>query len=133
MTSYLLDTNHASALLKDRRVLDQRIRAASNDPELCVSVTSVAELWYMVFKSAKVTENSIELEKLLNDLHRRPFGELAAKEFGVIKTELRRIGRPIPDADNQIAAVARVDGLIVLTADAHFNNVANLKTENWLQ
>jgi tRNA(fMet)-specific endonuclease VapC len=86
----------------------------------------------MVFNSTKVKVNSVELHKLLNDLGIWPFSEAAAKVLGVIKTDLCKLGRMIPDADIQIAAIARVDQLVVLTADAHFNNIPNLKTENWL-
>jgi len=39
---------------------------------------------------------------------------------------------PIPTADAQIAAIARVHGLTVLTNDRHFDDVDSLNMENWL-
>jgi predicted nucleic acid-binding protein len=39
---------------------------------------------------------------------------------------------PIPPLDAQIAAVARVHGLVVLTADHHFENLDRVSRENWL-
>ena len=53
-------------------------------------------------------------------------------EYGRIRTELRQKGRPIPDIDIQIAAIARVNDLVVLTADKHFFNIGGLHVENWL-
>jgi len=132
MTSYLLDTNHVSAMLKKNAIFLQNMGLRNVSGRLIVSIPSVAELWFMVFNSAKQQANSDDLNKVLKGLDRCGFTEEAAKEFGRIKAELRRMGCPIPDADVQIAAIARLNSLTVLTADAHFNNVSNLKTENWL-
>jgi tRNA(fMet)-specific endonuclease VapC len=41
-------------------------------------------------------------------------------------------GRPIPQIDVQIAAIARVNDLTLLTSDKHFRTVDNLKLEDWL-
>jgi tRNA(fMet)-specific endonuclease VapC len=60
------------------------------------------------------------------------FTAQAAEEFGRIKSELRRTGHPIPDVDAQIAGIARLNDLTLLTADAHFAAVQDLKNENWL-
>ena len=54
----------------------------------------------------------------------------AAMEFGRIKAELSRRGTLIPDADIQIAAVARSHGLVLLTADSHFSHIDGLTTED---
>ena len=53
-------------------------------------------------------------------------------EYGRIKAELRRKGRPIPPIDMQIAAIDRVNDLTVLTADLHFSYIDGLATETWL-
>src|SRR5438552_1426038 len=45
--------------------------------------------------------------------------------------ELRRAGRPIPDVDAQIAAIARSNGLTLLSADVHFGFVSGLVVEDW--
>lgn len=44
----------------------------------------------------------------------------------------RRGGRKIPPIDAQIAAIARVHSLVVLTADRHFERVDGITVENWL-
>lgn len=42
-----------------------------------------------------------------------PFDSAAAKAYAVIAAELRMAGRPIMDADCQIAAIARLYGAVV--------------------
>jgi len=132
MTPFLLDTNHVSAILKKNAAFIQNLSARAGTETLCVSIPSIAELWFMVFNSVKQQSNREDLIKVLDGLARLDFTEAAAEEFGRIKAELRRKGRPIPDAAVQIAAIAKVNELTVLTADAHFANIADLKTENWL-
>ena len=86
----------------------------------------------MIFKSSQAVANQRKLEALLGQFVTYPFDQLAAKEFGRIVTDLRRIGRPIPAIDMQIAAVALANDLVLLTADRHFDHVAALKHENWM-
>jgi tRNA(fMet)-specific endonuclease VapC len=85
----------------------------------------------MVFNSTRVAENTNDLRRVLQDLRLWEFDLAAATEFGRIKSELRRVGRPIPDVDVQIAAVARCNGLSLLSADAHFASIAGLTVEDW--
>jgi len=61
-----------------------------------------------------------------------PFDTESAEEYGRIRAEQRKKGRPIPGTDAQIAAVARLHGLTVLSADRHFTYVDALSVENWL-
>jgi tRNA(fMet)-specific endonuclease VapC len=131
MTGYLLDTNHASALWTNHPGLVARI-AALSDAELSLCLPTIGELWFMVHNSTKVAANEASLRQFLPRFRQYPFDHAAAQEFGRIKTELRAAGRPIPSVDVQIAAVARTNNLIVLTGDAHFAAVPNLKFENWL-
>jgi tRNA(fMet)-specific endonuclease VapC len=129
-TNYVLDTNHASAIWKaDPKVLT-RIGAA-HDVVLHLCLPSVAELWYMVFNSSRVAENEVRLRTFLNGFPILPLDDAAAEEFGRIKSELRRSATPIPDVDALIAAVARSRDMVVLTADAHFGRVPDLRLENW--
>ena len=49
-----------------------------------------------------------------------------ARQYGRIKVELRRKGRPIPENDMWIAAVALQHGLTLATRDAHFDAIDGL-------
>jgi tRNA(fMet)-specific endonuclease VapC len=62
-----------------------------------------------------------------------PYDEAAADIFGLIRAEQRVKGQPIPPMDAQIAALARLHGLTILTDDRHFQFVSDLSVENWLR
>jgi tRNA(fMet)-specific endonuclease VapC len=106
MSSYLLDTNHASALYKRQLNLAAHPRRRPEDT-FSISMPGIGELWYMVFNSTRVGENVDAMNSMLLELTFIPFDPVAARQFGLIKTELRKAGRMIPDVDIQIAAVAR--------------------------
>ena len=54
-----------------------------------------------------------------------------AHVYGEVKDELRLKGRPIPENDVWIAAVARQHGLMLVTRDEHFQHVNGLGVEGW--
>ncbi len=133
MTRYLLDTNHAGlALRRSIDVLQELQSKLSADDRMYLSTPTVAELWYMVFKSDQVVANKGRLERLLGALDHAEFDLAAAEEFGRIHAALRKLGQPIPVADMQIAAVALTKGLVLATADAHFARIPGLVTVNLL-
>lgn len=92
----------------------------------------LGELYYAIYASQRREENLERLGDLLEALILWPFDQLAAEEFGRIQAEQKAKGRPIPPLDAQIAAVARVHDLVLLTADHHFELVDGLVVENWL-
>lgn len=133
MSGYLLDTNHASKAMADNSALRPKLVEAAKRGSIYLPMPVVGELWFMVFNSTRIQDNQRRLERLLQLCAISPFGSACALEFGRIRAELRRLGRPIPPIDAQIAAIARVNSLTVLSADAHFLYVPNLQVENWLQ
>ena len=131
MRRYLLDTNHAGELLKKNPRMRTRVRPDSG-LELGVARPTVGELWYMVLNSARIRENQLGLDELLGEMKIWELDDPACFEFGTIRVELRKRGTPLPQIDVQIAAIARVNDLTVLSADRHFNMVQGLRVENWL-
>jgi tRNA(fMet)-specific endonuclease VapC len=133
MADYLLDTNHASKLMAGEEPIVSRIRQAqAAGDRLGLSVTVLGKLYYAVYASQRRQENSQRLHGLLEALILWPFDELAAEEFGRIQAEQKAKGRPISPMDAQVAAVARVHELTLLTADRHFQFVDLPALENWL-
>jgi tRNA(fMet)-specific endonuclease VapC len=132
MTRYLLDTNHVSAFWSQNDTLRARMSNVS-DAEFNLCTPSVGELWHMVFNSTRVEHNMARLEVLLRQFPILDFDLNAAVEFGRLWTVLRRRGRPIPVVDAQIAAIAIVHNLVILTSDVrHFAEVPGILFENWL-
>jgi tRNA(fMet)-specific endonuclease VapC len=50
-----------------------------------------------------------------------------ARQHGAVKNKLRLKGRPLPENDVWIAALALQHDLILVTCDAHFQEVESLK------
>lgn len=133
MTRYLLDTNHASYLMgNDARIITKLQEKSQPDDVFGISVTVLGELYFAVHASQRRDQNLQRLMRMLTTLQVYPFDRLAAEEFGRIQAEQKTKGRPIPPLDAQIAAVARKQGLTILTADRHFESIDALNVENWL-
>jgi tRNA(fMet)-specific endonuclease VapC len=54
-----------------------------------------------------------------------------AKWYGEVKNGLRQKGRPIPENDIWISAMALEYDLILVSRDGHFEKVEQLKLERW--
>src|SRR5438477_10916506 len=119
MTRYLVDTNHASAVYRRQLDLCQHKKHRSGDT-FGIATPAVGELWFMVFNSSRAVENIPGMVAVIAQYETWDFDQTAASEFGRIKADLRRKGRPIQDVDVQIAAIARVNDLTLLTDDADF-------------
>jgi len=133
MASYLLDTNHASRLMAQEEPMASRVRqAAAGGDQFGISVTVLGELYFAAYASHRREQNLSRLQALSNTLIIWPFDESAAQTFGRIQAEQKAAGHPVPPLDTQIAAVARVHGLTVLTADHHFQLIPGLNIENWV-
>jgi tRNA(fMet)-specific endonuclease VapC len=131
MKRLLLDTNHFSAFWRqDLRILDRM--GSESDAEYGLSTPGLGEQWYMVFNSVQVERNRARMELLVLQFRLWDYDEVAAREYGLIRAELRRAGRPIPPIDLQIASIARAHQLILLSSDRHFAHIQDLKVEDWL-
>lgn len=125
---YLLDTNVAIALMAGDPAVTAR-RASGAAVLLCIPV--LAELYFGAYKSARVGANLASVEGLRSAVAMLELDDETAREFGRIKAELRRKGRPIPENDVWIAASARRHGVALATRDAHFGVVDRLTVEIW--
>jgi tRNA(fMet)-specific endonuclease VapC len=128
---YLLDTNAAIALLKEHPRIQHHVRRVGCSAlRLCAPVE--AELWYGVDKSARQEQNRARLLTLLEWLPSLPFAGPATRQFGNIRAHLARQGKPIGPYDLQIAAIARVHNLILVTHNTReFSRVPGLTLEDW--
>ena len=61
-----------------------------------------------------------------------PYDEAAAAWHGVVRARLESLGHPAPFVDGQIAAIAHVNGLVVVTTnDKDFVRFKGLSVQNW--
>ncbi|QNL50596.1 type II toxin-antitoxin system VapC family toxin [Olivibacter sp. SDN3] len=54
-----------------------------------------------------------------------------ANIYALIKTELLKKGKPIPENDIWIAAIAQRHNLTLVTRDKHFKEVSGIKVKTW--
>ena len=126
--SFLLDTNIIVAWLNG----DERI-ALKVDKATSVSIPSIVagELFYGAFNSTQVQKNLIKIQSLLDNYPLVQCNVGTALEYGRIKYELKKAGKPIPENDIWIAALAAQYKLTLVTRDAHFKQVKQLKLKKW--
>ena len=129
---WLPDTNAWIALI-NARPSPVKARFQSEIPAsnfFCDVVKS--ELYYGAFRSARQEENLALLERLFPTFTSLPFDSSAARTCGQIRAVLAAAGTPIGPYDLQIAAVALIHGLTVVTHNiAEFDRVPKLKTQDW--
>ncbi len=131
MPDYLLDTNHASKIMAGNENLQQHLENShETGSKFGISMTVLGELYFAVFASQRKDENLNNLKSFLDSVLLWKYDKQAAQEFGKIQSEQKSKGRPIPPTDAQIAAVARVNNLVVLSDDKHFSYI-DVPTESW--
>src|SRR5437764_14379689 len=104
---YLLDTNACIRILNGTAPsLTEHLRTV---PRTLVRLSSVvkAELLYGARKSTRMAENLRLLERFFETIASLPFDDYCAEEYGVLREELDRAGKPIGPNDLMIAATAR--------------------------
>lgn len=125
---YLIDTNIAIALFAGDEVVKEKV---GNAEFIAVSPTIIGELWYGAQKSQHVIQNLQKIDILTNDSIFYRYDFETAQFYGIIKERLERKGTLIPDNDIWIAAIALQHNLILVTRDAHFDEIESLQTERW--
>ena len=125
---YLLDTNVVIALFAGDLTVQEKVR---NAEYIVAAPLVIGELCFGAQKSNKVTENLHKIDIFVQQSITFPCDLETAQWYGIIKDELRRKGRPIPNNDLWIAAIALQYDLILVTRDAHFDEVESLQTEYW--
>lgn len=96
-----------------------------------VPSTVLGELYYGALKSARSAANIARVEEFAASVGVLTCDAATAKHYGQIKNALRSKGRPIPENDIWIAAVAIQHGLLLATRDDHFKEVEGLRLEEW--
>ena len=123
----LLDTNVIIAFFSGERAANQQFM----DAEVFVSSTVLGELYYGARKSAHAAANLARIEQFAASVQVLTCDASTAQIYGKIRDQLKSRGRPIPENDIWIAAVALQHELPLATRDDHFNEVDGLRIENW--
>lgn len=128
-----LDTNVIIAVLarRDHRIAEKFRTAVPRG--ITVPVHVVSELWYGVWNSTRVRENTERLAAFfIAPIGILPFDEEDAHEAGRMRAHLKRAGTPIGPYDLLIAAQTRRRAATLATLNAaEFAQVPGLIVEDW--
>lgn len=125
---FLLDTNIVIALFADEETVKNNLAQAN---EVFIPSTAIGELFYGARKSGRVKANLSRVDELIAISTVFSCDAETARQYGEIKNKLRLKGRPLPENDIWIAAIALQHNLVLVTRDAHFQQVENLQSVNW--
>jgi len=100
--------------------------------EVGISSITYAELRFGVENSAKVDEDLDRLERFLLPLEIVPFDAEAGRNYGRIRSELKRLGCPIGSNDLLIASHAlALDATLVTNNVRELSRISGLRVEQW--
>ncbi len=124
----LLDTNAVIALQREDANL---LNLLENAEDVFIPAVVIGELYYGAYKSGRPEENRQTVAAFAAARVILNLDSSTGDAYGQIKHALRLKGRPIPENDIWIAALTlRYDGILI-TRDAHFSEIENLRTQQW--
>ena len=126
--NYLLDTNIVIAMVANDAAVQEGIRNAG---EVYLAAPVIGELYYGARKSGKTAENVETINRLTQRFPRLDCDLETAQWYGIIRNRLQRKGRPIPNNDIWISAIAIQHDLVLVTRDSHFDEVDTLQVQRW--
>lgn len=125
---YALDTNIIIDLFKGNREIADKIDQAKN---IYLPIPALGELYLGAESSDRKQHHLQQIKTLLRLVQILNTSEQTAEIYGSIKTHLKRQGKPIPENDIWIAALAKEHNLPVVTRDNHFKHIPELKVIEW--
>jgi len=125
---FLLDTNIVIALFAQDAVVQQKLATATG---VFVPSIVLGELYYGARKSARVATNIAQIDAFAASNTILVCDGATSQHYGETKNVLRAKGRPIPENDIWIGAIAKQNSLTLVSRDAHFNELDGLSVAVW--
>jgi tRNA(fMet)-specific endonuclease VapC len=132
LSGYLLDTNILSDLIRDPSGTAARRLARVDEAAVATSIVVAAELRYGAVRrgSDRLTRR---VEDILSEITVLPLGPPVDAHYASVRAGLEAVGTPIGGNDLLIAAHARAESRVIVTANVgEFSRVPGLAVENWL-
>ena len=115
----ILDTNALSALFAG----DEALAALLASELVHLPVIVLGEYRFGIGRSRHARELELLLGQLISDSIVLPIDDDTTRHYASVREHLRRAGRPIPENDVWIAALARQYDQRVISRDTHFDFV----------
>ena len=125
---FLLDTNIVIAIFSNDNLVMEPLEMVE---EVFVPIIVLGELYYGAKKSNKVERNVTRIIEFAQSCSVLICDTETSRQYGDIKNLLRAKGRPIPENDIWIAAIAKQHELTLVSRDDHFIEIENFPTITW--
>ena len=129
---WLLDTSVCVALINrtDERAAARLLDHSPGSVRLCSVVK--AELYFGAQNSSRLAENLQRVDTFCRAFESLSFDDESARQYGIVRAQLRREGRPIGGNDLMIASIAIAHSHVLVTRIVgEFSRVSGLETESW--
>lgn len=120
----LLDTNVLVAIINGDPVFVALIETAE---QVYVPSVVLGELYFGAFNSSRREQNVARVDSISRDRSILFCDQGTARVYGQVKHEPRCKGRPIPENDLWIAAIAAQHDLTLVSRDDHFNHIDQIR------
>jgi tRNA(fMet)-specific endonuclease VapC len=125
---YLLDTNIVIAIFSNDTSVKDSLEKAE---EVFVPVIVLGELYYGAQKSSRTKTNIARINELAETGSILTCNTETSRQYGEIKNTLWLKGKPIPENDIWIAAIAKQYGMTLVSRDDHFKGIDDLVIVTW--
>jgi tRNA(fMet)-specific endonuclease VapC len=125
---FLLDTNIIIALFANDPLVQENLERAE---EVFVSSITIGELYYGAYFSNRIADNIARIQEFASRNTILVCDLITSQCYGQIKNRLKVKGRPLPENDIWIAAIAQQYQLTLVSRDKHFREIDNLSVETW--
>ena len=130
----ILDTNAVSALAVGSEALVTVLGGGGSKPVvdvLAIPVIVLGEFEFGIARSRHRARYRRWLERLVEVANVLDIDQRTAAHYATIREKLRARGRPIPSNDTWIAALALQHDLRIVSRDAHFDEVDDVRRVAW--
>jgi tRNA(fMet)-specific endonuclease VapC len=129
---YVLDTNTCVRYINGRAPQIREHMRTIVDTDIAISTVTKGEMYAGSARSQTPQRSRAIQDAFFIRFASLSFDEAAADTFGRIRADLEKAGTPIGPYDMQIAAIALVYGLIVVTHNTReFGRITGLQIEDW--
>jgi len=125
---FALDTNIVIGIFASESSI---LRKLKSNPPIFLPNIVLGELYYGAMLSKLSKENIYRIEEFAKQCVALNCDKDTSLHYGKIKSSLKRIGKPIPENDIWIAALAIQHKLKLVTRDRHFDFIEGLEKEEW--
>jgi len=130
---YMLDTDICIYIINKRTENVLRQLQEKKGDGLFISTITLSELEFGIENSGYKEKNRMALLGFLAIMDIKRFDENAAREYGIVKKDLKNKGCLIGPMDILIGAHAKSQNMILVTNNAdEFSRIKGLVVENWV-